>query len=198
MEKQYTIVRAGSKTRPDDIPELTMDQVLWEPDCGIRAGGRIFHDGENLLVLLRAKEKDIRAEYTAPMSPVHEDSCLEFFFMPAGEEKYLNFEINPNGCLHIGFGRDRYDRERILLPDPAAYFRIRTSRTADGWEAEYRIPGEFLRRFYPEFRFAGALKANVYKCGDKTVHPHYLAWNPVDSPVPDYHRSESFGTMILE
>ena len=115
MEKQYTIIRAGNGSGPDDVPELTMDQVLWEPDCGIRAGGRIFHDGENLLVLLRAKEKDIRAEYTAPMSPVHEDSCLEFFFMPAGEEKYLNFEINPNGCLHIGFGRDRYDRERILL-----------------------------------------------------------------------------------
>ena len=198
MEKQYTIIRAGNETRPDDIPELAMDQVLWEPDCGIRAGGRIFHDGENLLVLLRAKEKDIRAEYTAPMSPVHEDSCLEFFFMPAGEEKYLNFEINPNGCLHIGYGRDRYDRERILLPDPGAYFRIRTGRTADGWEAEYRIPGEFLRRFYPEFRFTGILKANAYKCGDKTVHPHYLAWNPVDSPVPDYHRSESFGTMIFE
>ena len=198
MAKQYTILRAGNGTCPEDTPELTLDQVLWEPDCGIRAGGRIFHDGESFLVLLRAKEKDIRAEYTAPMSPVHEDSCLEFFFMPAGEEKYLNFEINPNGCLHIGFGRDRYDRERILLPDPAAYFRIRTERTDDGWEAEYRIPGKFLRRFYPEFRFAGILKANVYKCGDKTAHPHYLAWNPVDSPVPDYHRPESFGTMILK
>ena len=45
MEKQYTIIRAGNGSGPDDVPELTMDQVLWEPDCGIRAGGRIFHDG---------------------------------------------------------------------------------------------------------------------------------------------------------
>ena len=198
MSKEYTIIRAGEGTGPENIAELTLDQVLWEPDCGIRAGGRIFHDGESLLVSLQAKEKDIRAEYTAPMSPVHEDSCLEFFFMPEGEERYLNFEINPNGCLHIGFGKDRYERERIVLPDAEAYFRIRTGRTAEGWKAEYRIPGEFLCRFYPEFRFAGKLKANVYKCGDKTAHPHYLAWNPVDSPVPDYHRPESFGTMILE
>ena len=198
MSKEYTIIRAGEGTGPENIAELTLDQVLWEPDCGIRAGGRIFHDGENLLVSLRAKEKDIRAEYTAPMSPVHEDSCLEFFFMPEGAECYLNFEINPNGCLHIGFGKDRYERERIVLPDAETYFRIRTGRTAEGWKAEYRIPGEFLQRFYPDFRFAGKLKANVYKCGDKTVHPHYLAWNPVDSPVPDYHRPESFGTMIFE
>ncbi len=198
MKKQYTIMRTEYEYGETAIQEAEMDQILWEPDCGIRAKGRILHDGRCLYVHLQAKEKDIRAEYLLPPAPVHEDSCLEFFFMPAGEEKYLNYEINPNGCLHIGFGRDRYDRERILLPDPAAYFRIRTSRTADGWEAEYRIPGEFLRRFYPEFRFAGALKANVYKCGDKTVHPHYLAWNPVDSSVPDYHRPESFGTMILE
>ena len=197
MDKQYTIIRAADGTGPESITELTLDQVLWEPDCGIRAGGRIFHDGENLLVSLQAKEKDIRAEYTAPMSPVHEDSCLEFFFMPEGAECYLNFEINPNGCLHIGFGKDRYERKRIVLPDGEAYFRIRTGRTAEGWKAEYRIPGEFLRRFYPEFRFAGKLKANVYKCGDKTVHPHYLAWKPVGTAEPDYHRPEYFGEMIF-
>ena len=37
MAKQYTILRAGNGTCPEDTPELTLDQVLWEPDCGIRA-----------------------------------------------------------------------------------------------------------------------------------------------------------------
>ena len=115
--------------------------------------------------------------------------------MPAGEDRYLNFEINPNGCLHLGFGRNRYDRKDILPPDPREIFRIRTGRTADGWEVSYRIPFSFLRTLYPAFECTGILRANVYKCGDKTEHPHYLAWNRVLSPTPDFHRPECFGEM---
>ena len=197
-EEVYIVTKVEGSVDWNSIPTTEIDKVLWVEDAGVRARGQLCHDDENLYVHLSATEKDIRAENTAPLSPVHEDSCLEFFFSLDDGANYFNFEINPNGCLHIGFGKDRYERERIVLPDAEAYFRIRTGRTAEGWKAEYRIPGEFLQRFYPDFRFAGKLKANVYKCGDKTVHPHYLAWNPVDSPVPDYHRPESFGTMIFE
>lgn len=193
MGNRYVIARADQ----ENAQELELNQILWEPDCGIRAGGRIRHDGENLYVTLWAEEEQIRAEYTTPPSPVHEDSCLEFFFMPEGKEDYLNFEINPNGCLHVGFGPDRYSRKQILPEDPKKLFRIRTERTGEGWQAEYLIPGTFLREYYPDFRFSGILKANVYKCGDKTVHPHYLAWNPVASAVPDYHRPECFGEMVF-
>ncbi len=195
MNDRYVIMRDEQDTGTGR--ELYLDQILWEPVCGVRAGGNIRHDGENLLVHLWAKEKDIRAEYTAPLSPVHEDSCLEFFFMPEGEERYLNFEINPNGCLHIGFGRNRNDRERIVPENPEKLFSIRTARTAEGWETRYRIPAAFLRKYFPGFAFSGILKANVYKCGDKTVHPHYLAWQPVGTPTPDYHRPEYFGEMAF-
>lgn len=193
MDYRYVITRIDG----DDSRELCLEQVLWEPDCGIRAGGRIRHDGESLFVSLWAKEKHIRAEYTVSPSPVHEDSCLEFFFMPEGENRYLNFEINPNGCLHIGFGQDRNDRRLILPADPLAQFQIRTERVPEGWTVSYRIPAVFLHSFYPAFAFSGVLKANVYKCGDKTIHPHYLAWNPIVSPVPDFHRPECFGEMAF-
>ena len=197
MTRQYSIVRAENGNR-QGIPEIMMDQILWEPDCGIRAQAAICHDGQNLYVHLSAKEQDIRAEYTDPPAPVHEDSCLEFFFMPEGEDRYLNFEINPNGCLHLGFGSDRYQRENALPPDPKAVFQIRTGRTTEGWEAEYRIPADFLRRYYPMFQFAGILRANLYKCGDKTIRPHYLAWNPVKTQTPDFHRPEYFGEMRFD
>ena len=194
MNEQYVIARInGNESR-----ELCLEQILWEPDCGVRAGGRIRHDGEGLLVSLWAKEKNIRAEYTTIPAPVHEDSCLEFFFMPEKENRYLNFEINPNGCLHIGFGRDRNDREQILPEDPKTMFRIRTEREPEGWTAAYRIPAAFLDSCYPGFRFSGMLRANVYKCGDRTIHPHYLAWNPIVSSVPDFHRPECFGSMVFE
>ena len=39
---------------------------------------------------------------------------------------------------------------------------------------------------------------NAYKCGDLTVHRHYLAWSPVRSKKPDFHRTEDFGRMTFE
>ena len=196
--RQYVIRKADPYSGQEEIPEIMMDQILWEPDCGIRAKAGIWHDGQNLYVHLSAKEQDIRAEYADPPAPVHEDSCLEFFFMPEGEDRYLNFEINPNGCLHLGFGPDRQNRENALPTDPRKAFRIRTGRTAEGWEAEYRIPVSFLRLFYPGFECAGMLRANVYKCGDRTIHPHYLSWNPVSTQTPDFHRPEFFGRMQFD
>ena len=197
MSSSYRIMRTDGEPDWEKIPALSAGHILWEPDCGVRAEGRFCHDGQNLYVRLQAKEKDIRAEYTEPLSPVHEDSCLEFFFMPEKEDRYLNFEINPNGCLHTGFGRDRHDRVRLAPDEPAKLFGIRTERTPDGWEAEYRIPLSFLRLFYPDFSFSGKLMANVYKCGDKTKHAHFLAWEKVGSETPDFHRKKDFGEMIF-
>ena len=194
----YLIMKTEGEPDWEQIPPLSLDHILWEPDAGIRASGRFCYDAENLYVHLYAVEKDIRAEYTAPLSPVHRDSCLEFFFMPETEDRYFNFEINPNGCMHIGFGHGRHDSTVLYRRDASGLFRIHTGRTPDGWEVCYRIPLSFLRVFYPDYAFTGRLKANVYKCGDDTPRPHYLAWNPVLTEKPDYHRPEFFGTMVFE
>ena len=197
-ENSYLIQTVSGVPDWSAVPRLQVGHVLWTPDYGIRASGQFCHDADHLYIRLRAVEQDIRAEYTAPLSMVCHDSCLEFFFMPEGEDRYLNFEINPNGCLHLGFGQDRYDRKNALPPDPRETFGIRTGRTDDGWEASYRIPGSFLRTFYPAFSCTGRLRANVYKCGDLTPYPHYLAWNPVASATPDFHRPECFGEMEIK
>ena len=198
MKKTYTIRSVTGEPDWDLIPRLPVDQILWKPDCGIRAYGQFCHDSEFLCVHLCAIEADIRAEYTAPLSPVCRDSCLEFFFMPEKEDRYFNFEINPNGVLWAGFGRERNGRSVLSPAEPERVFGIRTERTADGWEARYRIPLSFLRLFLPGFAFAGILRANVYKCGDLTAHEHYLSWNPVTSETPDFHRPTDFGLMTFE
>ncbi len=177
------------------VPVLAIDCINWTPDFGIRAKAQLCHDGENLYVRMRAVETDVRAENTAPLSPVYEDSCLEFFFMRAGGKNYFNFEINPNGRLCIQYGPSRNDRTYLVRSDDMAYFDIHAERTSDGWEARYRIPLAFLRTFDPAFEYRGALRANFYKCGDKTVHPHFLSWAPVHSETPDFHRPADFGTL---
>lgn len=40
-------------------------------------------------------------------------------------------------------------------------------------------------------------KANFYKCGDKLPYPHYLSWNQIAFPNPDFHQPESFGFLII-
>jgi hypothetical protein len=142
-------------------------------------------------------EENIRAEYTAPLSRVCEDSCLEFFFMPEKDDRYFNFEINPNGCPYVGFGRSRQDRVVLYRRDAKQLFAIRTQKTPDGWEAAYRLPLSFLRLFWPDFSFTGSLRANVYKCGEKTAREHYLSWNPCSSETPDFHRPADFGVMTF-
>ena len=195
--KTYLIRSAGSGPDRDAVPELEADRILWLPDCGVRAFGRFCYDPANLYVRLWAVEKNIRAEYTAPLSPVHLDSCLEFFFMREGDSRYFNFEINPNGCLHIGYGSGRQNRS-VVSPSGADPFSIRTERTPDGWAASWQIPLSFLRLFRPDFAFAEKLRANVYKCGDLTEQEHYLSWNPVISAEPDFHRPQDFGIMTFE
>ena len=197
--KSYVISRTSGTPDWNAVPPLHVDCVLWEPDCGVRMEQKLCYDDTALYVFQHAQESNVRAEYTAPLSPVHEDSCMEFFFSLTGDGRYVNFEINPNACMELGFGPDRHERVRLCHKAEKETFRPVCTRTPDGWTAEYRIPLSFLRILYPEFtlRSGVSFRANCYKCGDKTPRPHFLAWNAVETAAPDFHRPEFFGEMIL-
>ncbi len=183
------------------IPCLAADQILWLPDVGIRMMQQICYDETALYIHQIAKEQHIRAELTDPLSPVCQDSCMEFFFCPDDQSPcYFNFEFNPNGCLYLGWGQDRASSVRLHPSDYRTLFQVRTVRTEDGWELFYRIPQDFIRLFSPHFtlRSGATIRSNCYKCGDKTPQPHYLSWNPCSSCTPDFHQPADFGLMILE
>lgn len=194
----YTITKVNVLPEWEQIPVLRIDKILWCDDTGIRAYGQVCYDDENLYVHMSTTEKDIRAENTAPLSPVHEDSCLEFFFRTGISDNYFNFEINPNGCMCLQYGPSRGKRFNIVKHDAFSYFDIQTGRTSEGWELFYKIPLEFIRLFQSDFHFEGSLFANMYKCGDKTVKMHFLAWAPIDLERPDFHRPEYFKELRFE
>ena len=194
-EAAYQIIKVEKDFSWDSVPGFLINNVLWTEDYGISAGGQLCYDEENLYVHLHTAEKEIRAENTAPLSPVWEDSCLEFFFMIDGADKYFNFEINPNGCLCLQFGPSKSDRINLVRQDDPDYFDIQTHTTEDGWEIYYKIPLRFIQLFYSDYRFKGILLANLYKCGDKTIHPHYLSWSMIELDYPNFHCPEYFGRM---
>lgn len=197
--KTYTIIRKKENFSWEQVPVLAIDTLLWSPEVPISAQAQICCDDQAMYVRLQAVEPHIRAEEEGPLGKPCEDSCLEFFFCPIlGDDRYFNFEFNPNLCMHLGMGPNLPDSVR-LLPE-LSLFAPEVTRTTDGWVLEYSIPYSFIRQFFPAFSPASgsAIRANCYKCGDLTVQEHYLAWNPIDLPRPAFHCPQFFGIMYFE
>lgn len=198
MAYVYRAVRV-EKPEWEKIPAVTLTHQPWLAPCDIEASAQLCHDGENLYVRMTAKEKNIRATLTEPLSQVCNDSCLEFFFAPKTDDaRYFNFEWNRLLSVYVGFGGARKTRARQILKDPKALFAPAAFDTADGWGIEYRIPKAYIQMYMPDFELRGEAACNFYKCGDETETPHYLAWAPLSSDTPDYHRRQDFGKLIFE
>ena len=198
MKPVYTIVR---QSRPDwaQVPALELTHTGWLSACSIQAKAQCCHDGTQLWVRLAAKEAPIRATLTGKLDQVCDDSCLEFFFAPRTDDaRYFNFEWNPLGSLYLGFGAERPTRVRQIVKKPEELFQPQPFSTDGGWGITFRIPASFIVLYFPGFTFSGEAAANFYKCGDKTETLHYLAWSPLTSETPDYHRRQDFGTVRFE
>ena len=117
------------------------------------------------------------------------------------EDRYFNIEFNPNGCMFLGLGVSDISRHTRLIADPKELFDIKVNFTNDGWEVFYKIPVEFIQRFFPEFTLESGkkIRANLYKCGDECVQPHYFSWcQVVPLPASSFHNPKIFGEMIFE
>ncbi len=180
------------------VPVISLEHTPWLEPCSITANAQACHDGENLWIRMEAVESPIRATLTGPLDPVCTDSCLEFFFAPDPEDdRYFNFEFNPLGTLCLGFGAARPTRMRQIPKNAAQLFCPTPFETEAGWGIEFRIPLSFIQMYFPRYRFSGESHANFYKCGDETPIVHYLAWSPLSSDTPDYHRRQDFGVLRL-
>ncbi|MBR3795640.1 MAG: carbohydrate-binding family 9-like protein [Clostridia bacterium] len=194
----YTVKRVET---PDwtKIEAVELTHQPWLAACEIAAKAQACHDGENLYIRMEAEEKDILATLTGPLDQVCNDSCLEFFFAPKADDiRYFNFEWNKLCNAYVGFGGERKTRVRQILKSPQDVFAPKSFETETGWGIEYRVPASFIQMYMPEFRLEGEAACNFYKCGDKTRTQHYLAWAPLTSEKPDYHRRQDFGRMIFE
>ena len=193
----YTIQR---RREPDwsGIPAVSLAHTGWTAPCPISASARACWDGERLFIRLEAVESRIRATLTGRLDQVCSDSCLEFFFAPmTGDARYFNFEFNPLGTMNLGFGAERPTRVRQIVKKPEELFRAKPFTTAGGWGIAFQVPFSFVRLYFPEFA-PGESAGNFYKCGDQTPTPHFLAWAPLSSPTPDFHRRMDFGRLLFE
>lgn len=199
--RSYTIKRMTEGGDWSDKPIMEIDTPYWDTPETVRAWAQIAYDDEAILVRMWTEEYEHRAVETGPLGMPCEDSCLEFFFCPIeGDERYFNFENNAIGCFFLGMGSNLANHVR-LVPDMEEDMFCREVKKFDGgWEITYKFPYEFICRFFPEFKvYSGKrMRANCYKCADKTEPPHYLSWNPVYKEGFTFHRPECFGEMVFE
>jgi hypothetical protein len=161
------------------------------------------HSGDCIYLKFNVLEKFIQATYRQNNAPVSNDSCVEFFIALDNGNDYYNFEFNCIGTCKAGFGnKNRNDRD--YLPDEVIdrinrQALIKTGKQYnDGliaWELTAAIPVEVF--CYSNILSLKGLKgrANFYKCGDDLPEPHFVVWNEVKSPKPDFHLPEFFGKI---
>lgn len=210
MVRTYKILHIpGFDGNWECVPPASIDLNPW------RAGGplppaeaRVVFSGESIRVRMRAWERPIRVAAHACNGLVWEDSCVEFFFnpMPSADRRYLNFEVNAEGVMLLGFGADRHDRKQLDF-DPGR-FRISADVPPNGaaaWDkpfytVQFEIPLAFLEERYGalEFKPGTVMAGNFQKCGETTANPHFGVWNPILTEQPDFHQPDYFGRLILE
>ena len=154
-----------------------------------------------LYVFFSVISKDLRAVNLDDLSPVAQDSCVEFFMQVPDSNEYWNFEFNCIGTLNASHREQRNNPVRLNAQQLKSIQRyascggepIEEQEGTYCWDLTVSIPLELVgldAENLPDY-----IMGNFYKCAGKTVHQHYVSWNPIDGVKPDFHRPDCFGKL---
>jgi len=213
---EYTI------RKTTQVPELTgnWDDTIWnqaetlkitsfhpqgsdhKPDVCVRS----LYDAQNIYVHFKVRDQYIRSVTTRTQGPVCQDSCVEFFFTPKPGGGYLNLEANCGGTFLCSYA----EPAKSIPIDPQWLAQIRCYHsmpktvepeitTPCEWRLAYALPLALIEAYTgPLGRLAGQTwKANYYKCGDKTSHPHWGFWAPIGEKL-SFHQPEKFAPIHFQ
>jgi hypothetical protein len=175
---------------------------------------KLLYNEKGIYGLFRVEDKYVRSVSTKFQDGVCTDSCVEFFVGPEGGEGYLNFEFNCGGNMLVFQVIDPRRTEKGL-----AKYNVLTEDDVDGMEQfttmpevvepEITEPVTWRRGFFIPFsvfkKTTGmqekelsdqTWRANLYKCADKTSHPHWASWQPLTET--NFHLPECFGEITFE
>ena len=157
---------------------------------------------KGIVVRLTCYEKEPFTRYTKPFDPVYTDSCMECFLnlCPEKSKDYINLETNLNGAYIFSYGPGRSPLRTHFLPEDGISPIINVTKSEDKWVVDAIIGNDALKKVYGDFELKSGYKfiANFYKCGQDGDNPHFITWNRVDTPKPDFHRPEFFGSIVVE
>ena len=188
------------------IDKINWDTHTYKPEVHFR----IMHSDTEIYLQYKVKENGLRATYGFDAgSRPYTDDCVEFFMIPSDvEPSYFNLEMNCIGHGTFNWGPTRQERYR---GDDSIVSQIRRESSLGSepfgnkegeyeWTLTIAIPKSlYTQRDKDLADFSGrTVRANFYKCGDETAVPHYLSWNPIGTPKPQFHAPDYFGELKFE
>ena len=172
---------------------------------------KLQYDEKGLYGLFYVKDFYVKSVHTEFQASVCRDSCVEFFFETAAEKSgYFNLEMNAGKGMLMYYVRDNSragdafaDFDILPAEDLAMVQKFHTM--PDVVDPEIAAPTEYRVGFHIPYaliqKYTGCQlpkpgifwRMNVYKCGDRTSHPHWISWNPVRAL--NFHSPEDFGVL---
>jgi len=195
------------------VPELAIASFRCESsDHHPDTRAKIVYDDRAICVKFRVRDSYVRAVARKLNDCVCCDSCVEFFVEPAGGKGYINFECAANGIFlayHIldhHRGPEGFADYSATTPEEVREVEVATTLGAViepeiagpvDWELGISIPFSLLtaKCGAPAPQPGSVWRANLFKCGDKTSHPHWASWQPV--PQLNFHEPAAFGDLVF-
>lgn len=190
---------------------IQVDHVNWaEFPYKPIVSAQVAHSKDFIWILADIQENHIRGHELKDHGHVWEDSCFEFFLQFPNQPRYVNIETN---CLGVSLASIHVNRNECTLfseEDMKQFVRISSCKQTytdhynhdkmQHWQLLLGVPKAVLMERFSctQDTFPTTFCANFYKCGDKTIKPHFLSWNAIDLDKPDFHVPAFFGDIILE
>ena len=171
---------------------------------------KLLYDDSHLYGLFLAQDRYVRCVHTGFQTPVYEDSCVEVFVQPKPDKGYFNFEFNCGGALLASYVTDparingQVAEAKPLSPEEGRQVAVYRSlppivepeiEDEVTWSLEFSIPFALLTGYVGSLgKVEGQQwRGNLYKCGDRTSHPHWASWSPLSDR--NFHAPWDFGTL---
>jgi len=194
------LLAASDTLEANDLAEVSWPAFPYRPFVRFKVG----HTADSLLLAYTVREAHVRAEYRNTNDPVYQDSCVEFFLSFDGVN-YYNLEFNCLGVGLIGYGdadkqkRRRLPKETVELVRAWPSIKPKAPEAADTeWSLLLSIPFTVFDAHAIDSMAGMRCRGNFYKCGDNLPVPHFVSWNRIDYPEPNFHLPQFFGELWFE
>lgn len=192
----------GKVLYPAAANAIAVDNWNYPAEMDVHFG--MAYDEDHFYLSYKVIEDHPKAICTTTNGPVWEDSCVEFF-IAFSDEGYYNLEFNCIGTKLTGFGTSNKDREWLkeevvntIVTTPSLGTQVIDKVNSPGeWTLNVRIPKAIFVHNEVKLEKGETFKVNFYKCGDKQKDVHFLSWNAIDHPTPNFHLPAFFGELKL-
>lgn len=193
-----------SKELLETVEPFEIRHLLWGTERIPKTYGYIgFVKGEGFYLKLVCLEKNPLRIYKEDQDPVYKDSAVEAFFRfnsgdGSRQDIYLNFEMNANGAILAGYGKNKTERTPFEA-DMLQKLNCKAEVEEEQWNVSLMVPIEILECIYGELYLKEGTKfnGNFYKICETKENEHYASYEYVKSKNPNFHLPEYFAEAVI-